>query len=114
MIRYQAWPTRNSRLKPLLSCAWAAQGDKATASGYWAEYRIWKDEYNHWADRAVASGCWFRRPRNTPVIAQEVEQALAALSERKRARPPRRAIIYVPSLRPGDHAVVLRLSILAI
>ena len=34
-----------------------AQGDKATASGYWAEYRIWKDEYNHWADRAVASGC---------------------------------------------------------
>jgi len=30
---------------------------EATASGYWAEYRIWKDEYNHWADRAVASGC---------------------------------------------------------
>jgi len=34
-----------------------AAGDYNTASGYWAEYHIWLDEYDHWVQMSDRTGC---------------------------------------------------------
>ena len=34
-----------------------AAGDYNTASGYWAEYHIWLDEYDHWVQMSDRAGC---------------------------------------------------------
>ena len=32
-------------------------GDYKTSSGYWAEYHIWMDEYDHWVQMSDRAGC---------------------------------------------------------